>query len=139
MAKRARRLPCPHTAAVDFYSTGRSGPEEFFQRCTADNCMAPIRLPLRFQTGYVLFDSWYAWSSFIQAVRKIKKELRVICRLKDSKVLYTCKGNEYRLSALYQKIKRDLSKSKRTGFLLKKIKVKMPGGDEPIIIVFAKG
>jgi len=38
--------------------------------------------------------------------------------LKDSKVLYEYKGNKYRLSALYQKVKKDLRKSKRTGLLL---------------------
>ena len=89
------------------------------------------------QAGYVLFDSWYAWPSVIQAICKIKKELHVICRLKDSKVLYEYKGNKYRLSALYQKVKKDLSKSKRTGLFLKKVKVTMSG--DPIIIVFVKG
>jgi hypothetical protein len=89
------------------------------------------------QAGYVLFDSWYAWPSFIQAVRRVKKELHVICRLKDSKVLYEYKGKKYQLSALYQKVKKDLSKSKRTGLLLKKVKATMSG--EPIIIVFVKG
>jgi hypothetical protein len=72
------------------------------------------------QAGYVLFDSWYAWPSFIQAIRKIKKELHVICRLKNSKVLYEYKGSKYQLSALYQKVKKNLSKSKRTGLFLKK-------------------
>lgn len=89
------------------------------------------------QAGYVLFDSWYAWPSFIQAIRKIKKELHVICRLKDSKVLYEYKGKKYRLSALYQQVKKELSKSKRTGLLLKRVTVTMSG--EPIIIVFVKG
>jgi hypothetical protein len=89
------------------------------------------------QAGYVLFDSWYAWPSFIQAIRKVKKELHVICRLKDSKVLYEYKGKKYQLSALYQKVKKELSKSKRTGLLLKRVKVTMSG--EPIIIVFVKG
>jgi hypothetical protein len=89
------------------------------------------------QAGYVLFDSWYAWPSFIQAIRKVKKELHVICRLKDSKVLYEYKGKKYQLSALYQKVKKELSKSKRTGLLLKKVRVTTSG--EPIIIVFVKG
>jgi hypothetical protein len=89
------------------------------------------------QAGYVLFESWYAWPSFILAIREIKKELHVICRLKDSKVLYEYKGNKYQLSALYQKVKMELRKSKRTGLLLKRVKVKMSG--EPIIIVFVKG
>ena len=91
------------------------------------------------QAGYVLFDSWYAWPSFIQAIQNIKKELHVICRLKDSKVLYEYKGNKYRLSALYQKVKKDFRKSKRTGLLLKRVKVTMSGSDEPIVIVFVKG
>ena len=90
------------------------------------------------QVGYVLFDSWYAWPSFIQAIRDIKKELHVICRLKDSKVLYEYKGIKYRLSALYQKVKKEIRKSKRTGLLLKRVKVTMPGSYEPIIIVFVK-
>ena len=89
------------------------------------------------KAGYVLFDSWYAWPSFIQDVRKIKKELHVICRLKDSKVLYEYQGKEYRLSSLYQKVKMQLYKSKRTGLLIKRVTVTMSG--EPIIIVFAKG
>jgi hypothetical protein len=89
------------------------------------------------QAGYVLFDSWYAWPSLIQAIRKIKKELHVICRLKDSKVLYEYKGKKYRLSALYQQVEKGLSKSKRTGLLLKRVTVTMSG--EPIIIVFVKG
>jgi hypothetical protein len=89
------------------------------------------------KAGYVLFDSWYAWPSFIKAVRKIKKELHVICRLKDSKVLYEYKGQKYQLSALYQKVKRKLSRSKRTGLFLKRVNVTMSG--ESIIIVFVKG
>jgi hypothetical protein len=89
------------------------------------------------KAGYVLFDSWYAWPSFIQAIRKIKKELHVICRLKDSKVLYEYKGKKYQLSALYQKVKMQLGKSKRTGLFLKRVKVTMAG--DPIIIVFVKG
>jgi hypothetical protein len=91
------------------------------------------------KAGYVLFDSWYAWPSFIQAIRKIKKDLHVICRLKDSKVLYEYRGKKYRLSALYQKVKKDLRKSKRTGLLLKKVTVTMSGSDAPNSIVFVKG
>jgi hypothetical protein len=91
------------------------------------------------QAGYVLFDSWYAWPSFIQSIQNIKKELHVICRLKDSKVLYEYKGNKYRLSALYQKVKKDLRKSKRIGLRLKRVKVTMSDSNKPIIIVFAKG
>jgi len=89
--------------------------------------------------GYVLFDSWYAWPSFIWTIRNIQKDLHVICRLKDSKILYGYKGRKYRLSALYQKVKKDLRKSQRTGLLLKRVKVNMPGSNDPVIIVFAKG
>ena len=89
------------------------------------------------QAGYVLFDSWYAWPAFIMAIGKIQKGLHVICRLKDSKVLYEYKGKKYRLSALYQKVKKDLSKNKRTGLFLKKVRVTMSG--KPVIIVFVKG
>lgn len=91
------------------------------------------------EAGYVLFDSWYAWPSFIQAVRNIHHELHVICRLKDSKTLYEYKGNKYRLSALYQHLKKGFRKSNRTGLLLKRVTVTMPGSDEPVIIVFVKG
>lgn len=91
------------------------------------------------RAGYVLFDSWYAWPSFIWNIRKIKKDLHVICRLKNSKVLYEYRGRKYRLSALYQKVKKDLKKSQRTGLLQKRVKVKMPGNDAPVIIVFARG
>jgi hypothetical protein len=70
-------------------------------------------------------------------MRKIKKELHVICRLKDSKVLYEYKGKKYQLSAQYRKVKTELSKSKRAGLFLKRVTVTMSG--EPIIIVFVKG
>ena len=91
------------------------------------------------KAGYVLFDSWYAWPSFIQAIRKISEDLHVICRLKDSKVQYEYKGQKYRLSALYQKVKRDFRKSKRTGLFLNRALVMMSGSDKPVVIVFAKG
>lgn len=91
------------------------------------------------RAGYVLFDGWYAWPSFIWNIRKIRKNLHVICRLKDSKVLYEYKGRKYRLSALYQKVKKEFKKSQRTELFLKRVKVNMPGNDAPVIIVFAKG
>ena len=55
--------------------------------------------------GYVLFDSWYAWPKLINAICKIKKSIHVICRLKDSNVQYEYKGKNYKLSALYKKVK----------------------------------
>ena len=92
-----------------------------------------------FCADYVLFDSWYAWPSLISTIRNIKQGLHVICRLKDSKTQFTYQGQKYRLSALYRKIKCQLRKSKRTGLLIKRVTVTMPGSDKPVVIVFAKG
>lgn len=91
------------------------------------------------RADYVLFDSWYAWPSLINAILKIKGAPHVICRLKDAKTNYEYNGKKYRLSALYQRIRKQLKKSKRTGLLLKRIRVKMPGSNEAVTIVFAKG
>jgi hypothetical protein len=63
----------------------------------------------------------------------------VICRLKDSKVLYEYKGNKYRLSELYQKVKPSFKKDIRTDLLLKRVTVKLSGSDDAAVIVFAKG
>jgi len=89
--------------------------------------------------GYVLFDSWYAWPKLINAIRKIKKSIHVICRLKDSNVQYEYKGKKYKLSALYQKVKSQLKKDKRTGLLLKRVTVKLPQSDETAVIIFSRG
>ena len=75
--------------------------------------------------GYVLFDSWYAWPKLINAIRKIKKSIHVICRLKDSNVQYEYKGKKYKLSALYKKVKSQLKKDKRTGLLLKRVTIRL--------------
>ena len=91
------------------------------------------------RAGYVLFDSWYAWPVFINAIRKISTALHVICRLKDSKVLYEYKEKAYRLSELYQKVKSGLKKDTRTGLLLRRVTVKLPDSDENSVIVFSKG
>jgi hypothetical protein len=91
------------------------------------------------RADYVLFDSWYAWPSFINAILKIKGAPPVICRLKDAKTKYEYGGKKYRLSELYQKVRKQLKKSKRTGLLLKRIRVKMPGSNEAVTIVLAKG
>ncbi len=91
------------------------------------------------RAGYVLFDSWYAWPSMINAIRRIDDDLHVICRLKDSKVLYEYKSNKCRLSDLYQKIKASMGKDSRTGLLIKRVTVALPGCPEPVVIVFAKG
>jgi hypothetical protein len=93
----------------------------------------------RIQAGYVLFDSWYAWPSLISAIRQINDDLHVICRLKDSKVLYECKGGNYRLSELYQKVKTSMRKDSRTGLYLKRVTVALSGSADPVVIVFAKG
>jgi hypothetical protein len=91
------------------------------------------------RAGYVLFDSWYGWPSFIHSIRKIDERLHVICRLKDSKVLYEYKGKKYSLSGLYGKIRHSFSKDSRTGLLLRRVTVKLPGSDKESVIVFAKG
>ena len=89
--------------------------------------------------GYVLFDSWYAWPTLINAIRQIKSSIHVICRLKDSNVQYEYKGHTYKLSELYQKVKNLLKKDKRTGLRLKRVLVKLPDTDETVVIVFSKG
>jgi hypothetical protein len=91
------------------------------------------------QAGYVLFDSWYAWPSFINAIRKIDPDVHVICRLKNTLVLYEYKGKKYRLSELYRKMKGALRKDSRTGLLLKRVTVKLPDSTEQAVIVFSKG
>jgi hypothetical protein len=91
------------------------------------------------RAGYVLFDSWYAWPSLITAIRRISQDLHVICRLKDSKVLYAYQSKKYRLSELYQRVKISLRKDSRTGLYLKRVTVLLPGSVEPVVIVFAKG
>ena len=91
------------------------------------------------RAGYVLFDSWYAWPSLIRNIRKISDNLHVICRLKDSKVLYEYKDKKYRLSELYQKVKASMRKDSRTGLYLKRMTVLLPDSFEPVVIVFAKG
>jgi len=91
------------------------------------------------RAGYALFDSWYGWPSFIHSIKKMDKRLHVICRLKDSKVLYEYKGKKYSLSALYRKIRHSFSKDSRTGLLLRRVTVKLPKSDKESIIVFAKG
>jgi len=91
------------------------------------------------RAGYVLFDSWYAWPVFINSIRKINKTLHVICRLKDTKVLYEYKGKKYRLSQLYQKVKSGPKKDSRTGLLLKRVIVTLPGSDQNVSIIFSKG
>jgi hypothetical protein len=88
--------------------------------------------------GYVLFDSWYSWPVFINGIRKIGHNIHVICRLKDSKVLYEHKGKLYRLSELYQKVKHQIKKDVRTGLLLTRLNVKMSGSQEDVTIVFSK-
>jgi hypothetical protein len=91
------------------------------------------------RAGYVLFDSWYAWPSLINAIRKISSDLHVICRLKNTKVNYEYDGKRYRLSELYQKAKGTLKKDTPTGLLLKRVTVKLPGSEQEAVIIFAKG
>jgi ubiquitin len=89
--------------------------------------------------GYVLFDSWYAWPVLINGIRQIKNSIHVVCRLKDSNVQYEYKGKKYKLSELYQKVKHQLKKDKRSGLRLKRVRVNLPQSDETAVIVFSKG
>lgn len=91
------------------------------------------------RAGYVLFDSWYAWPSLITAIRRISEDLHVICRLKDSTVLYGNQGKNYRLSELSQDLKVSMRKDSRTGLYLKRLMILSPGSLEPVVMVFAKG
>ena len=91
------------------------------------------------RAGYVLFDSWYAWPVFINNIRNMSKDLHVICRLKDSKVLYEYQGKTYRLSDLYQKVKSRLRKDVQTALLLARVLVRLPESNEEAVIVFCKG
>jgi hypothetical protein len=91
------------------------------------------------RAGYVLFDSWYAWPSFIRAIRKINSAVHVVCRLKDTMVQYEYKDKRYRLSELYQKVRSTLKKDSRTGLLLARATVKLPDSHESAVIVFSKG
>lgn len=92
-----------------------------------------------FGAHYVLFDSWYAWPSLIRAIRAIAGGPHVICRLKDSKTQYQYRGKKHQLSALYRLVRGQLQKSRRTGLLLKRVTVTMPGSDQAVVIVFARG
>jgi len=89
--------------------------------------------------GYVLFDSWYAWPDLINEIRNIKENIHVVCRLKDSNVQYGYRGQKYKLSKLYEKIKNNFKRDKRTGLLLKRVTVKLPKSDQKAVIVFSKG
>lgn len=91
------------------------------------------------RAGYVLFDSWYAWPSLINAIRNIDSDLHVICHLKDSRVLYQYKGKKYRLSELYGKVKSTLRKDSPTGLLLTRVTVQLAGCEDEAVIVFSKG
>ncbi len=89
--------------------------------------------------GYVLFDSWYSWPVFINNIRAIGRFIHVVCRLKDNNVLYEHQGKLYRLSELYQRVKDSFKKDPKTGLIMARIKVKMPGTEEDAIILFSKG
>lgn len=89
--------------------------------------------------GYVLFDSWYSWPMFINSIRKIHHSIHVVCRLKESKVSYEYKGKTFRLSELHQKVKGRFKKDSKTGLVLARAKVKMPGSGDDAVILFSKG
>lgn len=89
--------------------------------------------------GYVLFDSWYAFPSFINGIRGIDERIHVICRLKESKTHYVYNGKAYRLGALYKKIKHLMKKDSKTGLNVTRVSVTIPGSNERVVIIFTKG
>jgi len=95
-----------------------------------------------FVPGYILFDSWYAWPSFIEAIRKIKKNLHVICRLKqvkDSHRFYHYEGKAYALNALYKKVKNQFKTDRKTRLDIARVRVTLDGSNENVVIIFTKG
>lgn len=89
--------------------------------------------------GYVLFDSWYAFPSFIEGIWRIDERIHVICRLKDTKTQYCYNGKNHCLSALYKKVKHQMKKDTKTGLDIIRVKVTMPSSNDPVVIVFTKG
>ena len=89
--------------------------------------------------GYVMFDSWYACPSFIVKVLNIKKGIHVICRLKKNRIKYKYRGNEYTLTEIYHKVKKGFTKDRKTGLLIKRVKVKIAKTGQVAVIVFSKG
>ncbi len=89
--------------------------------------------------GYVLFDSWYAWPSFINSIRNVDPRVHVVCRLKQSRVQYEYNGTFYTLGSLYQKTKARMKKDHKTGLTMTRVTVSMPDSDEDVVIVFTKG
>jgi len=89
--------------------------------------------------GYVMFDSWFSWPVFINKIRTIGDNIHVICRLKNNNVKYQYRGKRYNLSEIYQMIKSSFQKDRKTGLLLKRVRVILPGSDQESIIIFSKG
>ena len=95
-----------------------------------------------FVPGYILFDSWYAWPSFIEALRKIAQKTHIICRLKQVKEnhrFYHHEGKAYALNALYKKVKKQFQKDRKTGLELARAHVTLEGTDISAVIIFSKG
>ncbi len=90
--------------------------------------------------GYVLSDSWYAWPFFICKIRNIgDKGMHVICRLKNGNIKYLYKGKGYNLEELYKKVKKKMKRDRKTGLFMARMRVRPPGSDEDVVIVFSKG
>ncbi len=89
--------------------------------------------------GYVMFDSWYACPSFIVKVLSIKKGIHVICRIKKNRIKYEYRGYDHTLSEIYQKVKNGFKKDRKTGLLIKRVKVKIIKTGHEAVIVFSKG
>jgi len=79
---------------------------------------------------YVLFDSWFAWPSFIFAIKDKKRD--VICMLKDiPTIFYAYNKKIYRLSDLYSVIE----KNKRSKEILASVTVLLHGRRVRIVFV----
>ena len=78
-------------------------------------------------------------TKLINAIREINKNIHVICRLKDSNVQYEYNEKKYKLSELYQNVKSQLKKDKRTGLLLKRVTIRLPQSNETAVIIFSRG
>lgn len=88
--------------------------------------------------GYVLFDSWYANPAFINAILGMEDNPHVVCRLKNAKTRYLYKGGYYTLIELYKKVRRGFKTNSKIGLPVNRVRVTLPGTEDPVVIVFAK-
>ncbi len=95
-----------------------------------------------FAPGYILFDSWYAWPTFIKEIREIQEKPHVICRLKEVNAnhrFYHYKGKAYALNTLYKKVKNSFKHDLKTGLKIARVRVRLSELDKDVTILFTKG